>query len=42
MTLLVGANTTVDMMLSVATLSESVTVSGESPLVEVAKAQPRR
>ena len=39
-TLLVGANTTVNVKLSVATLSENVIVSGESPLVEVAKAQP--
>jgi hypothetical protein len=39
-TLLVGANTTVNLQLSVATLSENVIVSGESPLVEVAKAQP--
>ena len=39
-TLLVGANATVDFKLGVATMSESVIVSGESPLVEVAKAQP--
>ncbi len=39
-TLLVGANTTVNIKLNVAAISESVIVSGESPLVEVAKAQP--
>lgn len=39
-TLLVGANTTLNIAMSVATLTESVTVSGQSPLVEVAKAQP--
>ena len=39
-TLLVGANSTVNIKLSVATMSENVMVSGESPLVEVAKAQP--
>jgi len=39
-TLFVGADTTVDITLGVATLAESVTVVGESPLVEVAKSQP--
>jgi hypothetical protein len=39
-TLFVGANTTVNITLSVATLSENVLVTGESPLVEVSKAQP--
>ncbi len=39
-TLLVGANQTLNVKLTVATLSENVIVSGESPLVEVAKAQP--
>ena len=39
-TLLVGSNATYDFVMTVATLSESVTVTGESPLVEVAKAQP--
>jgi hypothetical protein len=40
-TLLVGANTTIDFTLSVATLAETVTVTGESPLVDVARAQPQ-
>lgn len=40
LTLLVGANQTLNITLSVATVSENVIVSGESPLVEVAKAQP--
>jgi outer membrane receptor protein involved in Fe transport len=40
-TLLVGANTTIDFALSVAALAESVTVTGESPLVDVARAQPQ-
>jgi len=35
-----ASTTTVYIKLSVATISESVIVSGESPLVEVAKAQP--
>jgi hypothetical protein len=39
-TLLVGSNATFDFRLTVATLSENVLVTGESPLVEVAKAQP--
>ena len=39
-TLLVGSNATYDFVLTVATLSENVTVKGESPLVEVSKAQP--
>ena len=39
--LLVGANATINLTLGVATLSENVIVSGESPLVEVAKAQPQ-
>ncbi|MEZ5288168.1 MAG: carboxypeptidase regulatory-like domain-containing protein [Vicinamibacterales bacterium] len=40
-TLFVGANTTLNITLGVATISENVIVSGESPLVEVAKAQPQ-
>ncbi len=40
LTLVVGAEATLDLALGVAALSESVTVVGESPLVEVAKAQP--
>jgi hypothetical protein len=39
-TLFVGADSTLNFTLGVATLSESVTVVGESPLVEVAKSQP--
>lgn len=40
LTLNVGVESVVDFTLGVATLTESVTVSGESPLVEVAKAMP--
>ncbi|MGD9903556.1 MAG: TonB-dependent receptor [Vicinamibacterales bacterium] len=40
-TLFVGANTTFNITMSVATLSENVIVTGESPLVEVSKAQPQ-
>lgn len=40
-TLLVGSNATIDLSMAVAALNESVTVKGESPLVEVAKAQPQ-
>jgi outer membrane receptor protein involved in Fe transport len=39
-TLFVGADVTLDFTLGVATLTENVTVVGENPLVEVAKAQP--
>lgn len=39
-TLVVGADATVDFKLGVAALAESVTVVGESPLVEVTKSQP--
>jgi hypothetical protein len=39
-TLVVGADATVDLTMGVATLTESVTVSGQSPLVEVTKSQP--
>jgi hypothetical protein len=38
--LVVGAEAELDVNLSVGALSESVTVVGESPLVEVAKSQP--
>ena len=38
--LVVGAEATLDLALGVASLNESVTVVGESPLVEVAKSQP--
>ena len=40
LTLLVGANTTINITMTVATLNESIVVTGESPLVEVSKAQP--
>jgi hypothetical protein len=40
-TLLVSSNATFDFTLNIATLAETVLVSGESPLVEVAKAQPQ-
>ncbi len=40
LTLTVGADATVDFKLSVGSLQESLTVTGESPLVEVAKAAP--
>lgn len=39
-TLVVGADASLDFTMSVATIEESVTVVGESPLVEVSKAQP--
>ncbi|MFN8061464.1 MAG: TonB-dependent receptor [Vicinamibacterales bacterium] len=39
-TLLVGADATIEFTLSVATLEESVNVVGEAPLVEVTKATP--
>ena len=39
-TLLVGSDATLDLKLGVATLAETVTVSGQAPLVEVAKSQP--
>jgi hypothetical protein len=39
-TLVVGADATLDMSMGVAALNENVTVVGESPLVEVAKSQP--
>lgn len=38
--LVVGAEANLDLTLGVASLNESVTVVGESPLVEVAKSQP--
>jgi hypothetical protein len=41
LTLFVGASTTVNITLTVATLTENVTVSGASPLVDVARAQPQ-
>jgi hypothetical protein len=40
LTLTVGADAKVDFKLKVASLSETVTVSGESPLVETAKSEP--
>lgn len=39
-TLTVGADATIDLKLVVAALQESLTVVGETPLVEVAKSQP--
>lgn len=39
-TLTVGADATVDFKLGVAALQETVTVSGDAPLIEVAKSQP--
>src|SRR5882672_1036157 len=39
-TLVVGSDATLDVSMGVATLNETVTVTGESPLVEVAKSQP--
>jgi outer membrane receptor protein involved in Fe transport len=39
-TLVVGADATLNFSLAVAALSENVTVIGESPLIEVSKAQP--
>lgn len=39
-TLVVGSDATLDVSMAVATLNETVTVTGESPLVEVAKSQP--
>ena len=39
-TLVVGADATLDVTLGVAALAETITVSGEAPLIEVAKSQP--
>jgi hypothetical protein len=39
-TLVVGADATLDIALGVAALNETITVSGEAPLIEVAKSQP--
>ena len=39
-TLVVGAEAELDLVLGVATLAETVTVVGEAPLVEVARSQP--
>ncbi len=39
-TLLVGSDVTADFHLTVATLAENVTVTGETPLVQVTKSQP--
>ncbi|HKB10903.1 MAG TPA: carboxypeptidase regulatory-like domain-containing protein [Vicinamibacterales bacterium] len=39
-TLYVGSDVTVDFALGVASLTETLTVSGESPLIEVTKSQP--
>jgi hypothetical protein len=39
-TLVVGADATVDFSMGMASLAESITVVGESPLIEVNKAQP--
>lgn len=39
-TLVVGADAALDLTLGVATLAETITVTGEAPLVEVAKSQP--
>jgi Carboxypeptidase regulatory-like domain len=39
-TLTIGADLTLDLKLGVATLEETLTVHGESPLIEVAKATP--
>ena len=39
-TLVVGSDAALDLTLGVATLAETITVSGETPLVEVAKSQP--
>src|SRR5262249_31748264 len=39
-TLYVGADATVDFALDIAALAESLTVTGETPLVEVTKSQP--
>ena len=39
-TLVVGADATLDLSLGVASLAETITVSGETPLIEVAKSQP--
>jgi len=39
-TLVVGADAALDMSLGVAALAETITVSGEAPLIEVAKSQP--
>jgi hypothetical protein len=40
MTLVVGADAALDLTLGVATLAETITVTGEAPLIEVAKSQP--
>ena len=40
LTLFVGTDATVDLKMGVASLSETITVAAESPLVEVTKAQP--
>ena len=39
-TLVVGADAALDVTLGVAALAETITVSGEAPLIEVAKSQP--
>ena len=39
-TLVVGSDATLDVSMGVAALNETVTVTGESPLIEVAKSQP--
>ena len=39
-TLVVGAEAALDVTLGVAALAETITVSGEAPLIEVAKSQP--
>src|SRR6266850_4487666 len=39
-TLVVGSDATLDVSMALATLNETVTVTGEGPLVEVAKSQP--
>ena len=38
--LVIGAEATVDFKLGIASLTETLTVSGQSPLVEVTKSQP--
>jgi len=39
-TLVIGSDATLDVSMALATLNETVTVTGEGPLVEVAKSQP--
>ena len=39
-TLVVGADASLDVTLGVASLAETITVTGETPLIEVAKSQP--